>query len=85
MFRVRGFDGARIRFGLAVSRKVGNAVVRNRVKRWIREAIRHERGDLEGMDIVVIALPSSANATAQSIRQQVSHVISTLGQPRKNP
>jgi len=32
------------RLGLSIGRKVGNAVVRGRVKRMIREAFRHERG-----------------------------------------
>lgn len=43
-----------LRLGLAVSRKVGNAVVRNHWKRRIREAFRQQRSDIPiGLDIVV--------------------------------
>ena len=44
------------RLGVTVSRKVGNAVTRNRVKRAVREWFRHEGGGrLDGLDFVVIA------------------------------
>ena len=49
-------DPSRPRFGVSVGRKVGNAVVRNRVKRTIREALAElEPSIADGLDYVVLA------------------------------
>lgn len=62
VFFVRlGDAAAPSRLGLIVSRKVGNAVVRNRLRRRCRELFRRrfgaELGD--GVDLVVLAKPSA--------------------------
>ena len=54
----------RARVGITVSSRVGNAVVRNRVRRRLREALRARLERLaSGHDIVVVARPASAEAT----------------------
>lgn len=48
------------RFGITVSRKVGDAVTRNRVKRWIRESCRRWSDVPPRLDVVVVARPQAA-------------------------
>ena len=51
------------RLGVTVSKKVGGAVLRNRVKRWIRDCYRRRRPEFPpGLDLVVVARPPAAKA-----------------------
>jgi ribonuclease P protein component len=68
-------DPAKSRLGITVSRKVGGAVVRNRVKRRIREWFRAERGSLgRGVDWVVIARPPAAGLARGEAEAELSRL-----------
>lgn len=57
-------DGGPTRIGIIVGRRTGNAVVRNRVRRRIRELVRGRYDELaSGLDVILIARPASARAT----------------------
>lgn len=67
VIRARRSGNTESRLGLSVSRKVGNAVVRNRWKRWIRESFRQQSLPA-GLDIVVRPRKGAAGNYADVFR-----------------
>ena len=70
------------RLGVTASRKVGNAVVRNRVKRRIREWFRASRQTLVAdVDVVVIARRAAAELSGRDVGVRLSALLDELRTP----
>ncbi|MGE5820632.1 MAG: ribonuclease P protein component [Deltaproteobacteria bacterium] len=64
------------RLGITVSSKVGNAAVRNRIKRLVREFFRRRRHEwLPASDIVVIARKGAAALCSDLIQKELENSI----------
>ncbi|MDY6795610.1 MAG: ribonuclease P protein component [Actinomycetota bacterium] len=64
------------RIGISVSKKTGNSVTRNKIKRRIREAIRKSASFLPaGEDIVIIARRKAANKGYKEVEKDVLEIL----------
>ncbi|HMU37506.1 MAG TPA: ribonuclease P protein component [Pseudomonadota bacterium] len=70
------------RLGVTVSGKVGGSVVRNRVKRLLREAFRHLKQTLpRGLVLVLIAKPQAAKASLSELCEDLAMLSGSLVPP----
>jgi ribonuclease P protein component len=67
------------RLGITASKKVGNAVTRNRIKRYIREFFRNHRLLLPAIDINVIARRESAEMDFHGVLQELEKAFRYIG------
>ena len=67
------------RLAVVASRKVGSAVVRNRVKRRFRELFRRNKALLaEPLDLIVITRPGSGEAAWPDLRDAYTSSLTTI-------
>jgi ribonuclease P protein component len=67
------------RMGFTVTTKVGNAVVRNRIRRRLRELYRQRRASLPGgVDVVIVARASAPSADFGRLSRAFDQIASRL-------
>ncbi|WP_106777083.1 ribonuclease P protein component [Peptostreptococcus russellii] len=78
-----GRDKSRI--GISISKKVGKANVRNRIRRYIKEAYRLniDENIKEGYDIVFIARINSQNSEYKDIEKSMKYITRKAGVMKK--
>ncbi|MFD0826766.1 ribonuclease P protein component [Neobacillus sp. M.A.Huq-85] len=64
------------RIGLSVSKKIGNAVTRNQIKRYIRQAIFELKDQLHAEnDYIIIARKPAAEMDFFEVKKSLTHVL----------
>lgn len=72
------------RFGITVTRKSGNAVARNRIRRRLREAVRvHAADDMRrGSDYVIVGRPEIVDVPFDELVRELSRRLRRPDRPR---
>ena len=80
-------DNGLARIGFTVTKKVGNAVIRNRTRRRLKEAARLEFAQLPlaGVDLVLIGRDATRNRAFASLRDDIRRAIGKTGVMRETP
>ena len=77
--RMRRNELGHDRYGIATSRKLGGAVIRNRVRRRIRAIVRTEQQPARaGWDILVVARGASVTASYTDLRSTLLALIASV-------
>jgi ribonuclease P protein component len=76
-------DGGPARIGFTVSRKVGTAVERNRVRRRLREIVRHSDGLRPGYDYVLVGRRTALSRPFDRMIEDFKNALERL--PRQRP
>ena len=64
-----------LKVGFSVSKKTGNAVTRNKIKRRLRECFRPYLGDVKTGLYVIVARASAAEAAFEDLKKDVRYLL----------
>ncbi|MFC4812615.1 ribonuclease P protein component [Paenibacillus sp. GCM10023250] len=73
------------RLGVSASKKIGNAVVRNRMRRLVKEIVRQQRERIvEQLDFIVIVRKPAVGLGMKELEKSMLHVLKRAGLLKQN-
>lgn len=76
IYKLENSEIPHFRIGLSVSKKMGNAVTRNQIKRYVRQAFIELQNELNpSFDYVIIARKPAAEMGFQEVKNSLIHVL----------
>lgn len=76
VYGLRRKDVEQFRVGVSCSKKIGNAVVRNRMRRMIKEIIRHHEAEIvANMDLIFIVRKGAVSMSYKEMEKSILHVL----------
>ena len=75
-YNLSSIENARV--AISVSKKLGDAVVRNKEKRIIREIIRHELDTIKGLDILIVEKIKSLSLSYEQKKIEITKLLNKI-------
>ncbi|WP_075201202.1 ribonuclease P protein component [Leucobacter japonicus] len=81
---LRSGEDTPARYGFIISKAVGNAVTRNRVRRRMKTVVERQiAGGATGIDVVFRALPAAADASFAELEHEMTRAIARITSPKE--
>ena len=75
IYIMKNSEAKHFRLAMSVSKKVGNAVIRNRGKRLIKQVITQHKDKILPFDIFIIARPNTVNLTYNEVESSIIYLL----------
>ena len=84
IYIMKNSEAKNFRVAMSVSKKIGNAVVRNRGKRLIKQVFLQFKDEILPYDIFVIAKNNSVNLSFDEVKNEICNLLNRLNVFKKN-